>query len=165
MTSIKDRFLAHPNGYGARRGVPVDLVILHTVEGTAQAAVSWFRDPAAGVSAHYVVGPSGLVYECVPEDMACWAAGNIHYNRRAMQIECAGYAKDPATWTEQMVLSVGELVGEICRRHDIPIDRAHIIGHVEVPSPDGKGMGGAGHHTDPGPHCPYEKIIAIAERT
>lgn len=164
MSAIKDRFAAHPNGYGSRKGVPVDLVILHTVQGTAQAAIQWFRDPAAKVSAHYVVGASGLTYECVPEEFACWAAGNIAYNRRSVQIECAGYAEDPATWTDAMVDAVGQLVGEICVRHDIPPDRAHIIGHVEVPSPDGNGMGGAGHHTDPGPHCPWTLIVDAAKR-
>ena len=163
MASIAERCQAHPNGYGARRGVKVDLVVLHTTESGAASAVRWFADERAKAAAHYIIGPTGLVYECVPEDMAAWHAGNFKYNLRSIGIEVAGYHDRPDTWTDAVVSECGRLVGEICRRHDIPIDRAHVVGHFDVPSPDGKGMGGAGHHIDPGPHCPFERIIDIAK--
>jgi N-acetyl-anhydromuramyl-L-alanine amidase AmpD len=166
MTAIRDRFLAHPNGYGSRRGVKVDMVVLHTTESSAQSAVRWFADERAKCAAHYVIGPSGLVYEVVPEDMAAWHAGNIVYNRRSVGIEVAGYHDRPETWTPAVVESCGALIGEICRRHDIVPDRAHVVGHSEIPDPfNMKKYGGAGNHVDPGPHTPWTEILAIAQRS
>jgi N-acetyl-anhydromuramyl-L-alanine amidase AmpD len=50
-------------------------IVLHTTAGPLGATLSWFRDPAAKVSAHYVVARSGTVYQCVYEADAAWANG------------------------------------------------------------------------------------------
>src|SRR5688500_18466289 len=34
---------------------PIDMVVIHDIEGTAEGCVRWFQNPAARVSAHYVV--------------------------------------------------------------------------------------------------------------
>lgn len=160
--TLESRFRAHPGNFGSRRGVKPDLVVLHTTESGATSALRWFADERAKASAHYVLGPSGLVFEVVPEAMCAWHCGNRDYNHRSVGIEVAGYHDRADTWTDPVVESLGRLVGDICRRNDIPVDRAHIIGHSEVPSPDGKHMGGLGRHVDPGVLTPYERIIDIA---
>src|SRR5207244_2802147 len=52
-------------------------IVIHKTEGaTAAGAVSWFQNPAAHASAHFVVDKNGDIYESVkPEDVA-WHAGN-----------------------------------------------------------------------------------------
>lgn len=138
----------------------VDLVVLHTTEGSATGALAWFANPAARVSAHYLVGRSGQLWQMVPEDFAAWHAGNWKWNARSIGIEVEGHADSAGTWTAEAVDALVSLLADVCRRHDIPATRARIVGHAEVPDPSGKGYGGAGNHTDPGPHCPWARIVA-----
>ena len=44
----------------------------------------------------------------------------------------------------------------LCRKFGIPVDRAHIVGHSEVPGAT---------HTDPGPAFPWEAFMAAADQT
>ena len=155
---------AAPENYGPRRGSAIDMVVLHTTEGSFESAVAWFKDADAQVSAHYVVSAEGLVVQCVPETEAAWHAGNGLYNRRSVGIECEGHAGDPSTWTPALVQALTELVLDVVRRNGIPADRQHVIGHNEVPDPrDPSQKGGLHHHTDPGPYAPWPEIaIALA---
>lgn len=41
------------------------LITLHTTEGSYEGACSWFCNSASGVSAHFVVGLSGEITQCV----------------------------------------------------------------------------------------------------
>lgn len=46
----------------------------------------------------------------------------------------------------------------------MPIDRRHVIGHDEVPDPDGTGVGGSHHHTDPGKRWNVEALSRPREQ-
>lgn len=157
---------ANPNGYGDRRGQVVDTIVLHTTESTLGSALGWFADPSAHVSAHYVVGPDGRVYACVPEQFAAWHAGNYGFNLRSVGIEVAGYSARLETWTPAVLEALVGLIVEICiRHHTVVPDRVHIIGHAEVPDPAHPGQfGGAGHHTDPGTLICWDFIIGEAQK-
>ena len=62
------RDLPSPNHDDRPAGVPIDTLILHyTGMQTAQAAIDRLRDPAAQVSAHYVVEEDGTVLRLVPD--------------------------------------------------------------------------------------------------
>lgn len=163
MTPLEARFKAHPNGYGQRCGSPIDTIVLHTTQGSGISALRWFADPASKVSAHYVIGEGGIVYSVAPESAACWHAGNYRMNLRSIGIEVAGYAERADTWSPMVLVPLGMLIADLCKRHGIPCDRVHVIGHNEVPDPRQVGkFGGAGNHTDPGPHIPWDRIIEDA---
>lgn len=157
---------AHLNGQGSRRGQTVDLIVLHTTEGTAAGALAWFADPRAKVASHYVIGPDGAVYSCVTEARAAWHAGHLGVNLRSIGIECAGHCDDPATWTAPLVESLIDLVVDICRRYPaVHPSRSAIIGHAEVPDPVHPGkFGGAGNHEDPGVLIPWDHLIGEVQR-
>ena len=163
---IPEARLAHGNNYGPRGTALIDLIILHTTESSMESALNWFADPNARVSSHYVIGQDGEVFQCVAEGDCAWHSGNFQYNLRSIGIECEGHAAAADTWTAPLVASLIDLVVDICRRHPtITLDRAHVIGHAEVPDPrDPRRRGGAGGHVDPGPHCPFETVIAEAQR-
>jgi N-acetyl-anhydromuramyl-L-alanine amidase AmpD len=164
MMQVIDR-PAHRNGYGVdRRGFVVDTVVLHTTEGTAGSALIWFADPRAHVAAHFVIAPDGRTYRCVPEDVPAYHAGHWGTNLKAIGVEAAGYHDRLDTWTPALVESLVQLLVELCLRFPgIKPDRAHIIGHNEVP--DGKGgFGGVGHHEDPGALVPWEYLIGETQR-
>ncbi len=130
----------------------VSMVVVHTTQGSYSGTVSWFQNSSASVSAHYVVRSSdGEITQMVQEEDVGWHAGHWDTNAKSIGIEHEGYVEDPGKWyTDSLYRRSAELVRDICDRYGIPKDRAHIIGHNEVPGCSGGSGGGAGCHTDPG---------------
>ena len=65
-----------PSPNFTERRLPVSLLILHyTGMRTAQAALDRLRDPAAQVSAHYVIDTDGVTYALVDEAYRAHHAG------------------------------------------------------------------------------------------
>ena len=131
---------AAANYSSGRASTPISAIVIHATEGPYAGTLSWFRDPGAGVSAHYVVrARDGEITQMVAEaDTAFQARG---FNRGAIGIE---HEFDPAhgiSYTDAEYRSSATLVCAIARRYGIPADRAHILGHSELPGTD---------HSDPG---------------
>ncbi|MFI6315986.1 N-acetylmuramoyl-L-alanine amidase [Nonomuraea sp. NPDC050556] len=122
----------------------IDRVVIHVTQGSYAGTISWFQNPSAQVSAHYVVRSSdGAITQMVREKDIAWHAGNWTYNTRSIGIEHEGYVNDASWFTDAMYRSSAALTKAICDKYGIPKDRSHIIGHFEVPGAD---------HTDPGPN-------------
>ncbi|MBB4942016.1 hypothetical protein FHR32_006402 [Streptosporangium album] len=120
----------------------IDRIVIHVTQGSYAGTISWFQNPAAQVSAHYVVRSSdGDITQMVREKDRAWHAGN--YNSRSVGIEHEGYVDNASWFTDAMYRASAALTRNIADRYGIPKDRAHIVGHVEVPGAD---------HTDPGPN-------------
>ncbi|WP_329237668.1 N-acetylmuramoyl-L-alanine amidase [Streptomyces sp. NBC_00111] len=132
---------------------PVDLVVIHVAQQTFSQTVGIFRNPAKEVSAHYVVrSGDGFVAQCVRERDIAWHAGSWDHNTRSIGIEHEGWIDQPAYFTHTMYARSAKLTADICDRYGLPKDRAHIIGHHEVPGSD---------HTDPGPHWDWVRYIRL----
>ena len=130
----------------------IDKVIVHVTQGSWSGAVNWFQDPYAGVTSHYTVRSSdGFVGQSVREKDIAWHAGNWFYNQSSIGIEHEGYVDDPKWFTEAMYDSSAKLTAYLCNKYLIPIDRDHIIGHVEVPYPN--------DHYDPGLNWNWYKYM------
>ncbi|MEG8274768.1 N-acetylmuramoyl-L-alanine amidase [Streptomyces sp. AHA2] len=135
------------------RAHPLDYVVIHVAQTTYAGTLSVFRDPREKVSAHYVVRSSdGRVAQCVRESDIAWHAGNWHYNTRSIGIEHEGWVDRPGYFTDVMYERSARLTAAICARYGIPRDRAHIIGHHEVPGSD---------HTDPGRHWDWKRYLRL----
>lgn len=154
-----------------RNGASIDHVILHTTEGSFDGAVNWLRGVAAGSSnrdssSHYVVSADGSqIVQLVREQDTAWAAGNLDFNRRGINIEQEGYASI-GDFSDALYAATGALVGRVARRKDIPLDRAHVIGHMDVPDPKNPALkGGVDHHGDPGTSYDFDRILRIAAAT
>ena len=127
-----------PN-HDSRDGHAVDILLLHyTGMPSGEMAIARLRDPAAKVSAHYVVEEDGRVFHLVPEDRRAWHAGVSSWlgasniNQRSIGIEIVnpghefGYRAFPAMQMKAVLdLSLG-----IIARHAIPA--ARVIGHSDV---------------------------------
>jgi N-acetylmuramoyl-L-alanine amidase len=127
-----------PN-HDSREGHAVDILLLHyTGMPSGEMALSRLRDPAAKVSAHYVVEEDGRVFHLVPEDRRAWHAGisswlgESNINQRSIGIEIVnpghefGYRAFPGMQMKAVLdLSLG-----IIARHAIPA--ARVIGHSDV---------------------------------
>ncbi|WP_327090948.1 N-acetylmuramoyl-L-alanine amidase [Nonomuraea sp. NBC_01738] len=122
----------------------IDRVVIHVTQGSYAGTISWFQNPSAQVSAHYVVRSSdGAVTQMVRDKDIAWHAGNWTYNTRSIGIEHEGFVDNPSWFTDAMYRSSAALTRYICDKYGIPKDRSHIIGHKEVPGAT---------HTDPGPY-------------
>lgn len=141
------------NYTSGRGGVSISTIVIHDMEGSYGSAISWFKNPASQVSAHYCIRSSdGDITQMVSEGNTAWHAGVYSYNQKAIGIEHEGYASDPGRWyTDVMYRRSAQLSAAITKRYGIAIDRSHIIGHAEVPPPN--------THTDPGTGWDWNKYI------
>jgi hypothetical protein len=144
---------------------PVQLIVIHDIEGTYGSAIQYFQDPAAQASAHYVVSDNGDITQMVHEKDIAWHAGNWDYNTRAIGIEHEGYAYVQPTWyTAAMYQASAKLIASICSRWGVPMNRQNVIGHYQVPDPnDPTQFGGVDHHTDPGPYWDWTYYMSLAQ--
>ncbi len=75
---------ASPNWDERPAGAGPELLVLHyTGMPTAEGALDRLCDPAARVSAHYLVDEDGTVWELVPEEKRAWHAGRSWWRGRA----------------------------------------------------------------------------------
>jgi N-acetyl-anhydromuramyl-L-alanine amidase AmpD len=160
MLNITQHPAAPGNYTTGRGGSPVQLVVVHTMQGSLAGSTAWFADPRAKCSSHYGIGFDGTVHQYVQEADTAYHAGNFNYNRRSIGIELEGFA-ERGVFPDSMLKALYTLVRNCCDKYNIPYDRTHIIGHNEVPSPDGNGLGGLGHHTDPGTKFPWADLMSI----
>ena len=142
---------------------PVDMIVIHDIEGSSSSAIRVFQDPNRHGSAQYVVSYHGNVTQMVAEQNIAWHAGNWDYNTRSIGIEHEGYAYTPGLYTVPEYRESAKLAGSICSRWGVPMDRKHVIGHYQVPDPDHPGLfGGSDHHTDPGPYWNWTYYMTLA---
>ncbi|MFD4142008.1 N-acetylmuramoyl-L-alanine amidase [Streptomyces sp. NPDC058572] len=140
------RLADRPDDYG------IDRVIIHVVQGSYRSALKVFKDPGHGAATHYVVRKDGHVAQLIRELDVAFHAGNRSFNERSIGIEHEGFVDRPRGFTDAMYRSSARLTAGVCARYGIPVDREHIIGHVEVPGTD---------HTDPGPHWNWDRYLKL----
>ncbi|MFE0803607.1 N-acetylmuramoyl-L-alanine amidase [Streptomyces sp. NPDC058812] len=133
----------------------VDMVIVHVTQGSFASAVRAFQDPGHKAATHYIVGQDGRVTQMIRELDVAYHAGDRDYNERSVGIEHEGFVDRPQDFTDEMYAASARLTAGICARYEIPLDREHIIGHVEVPGTD---------HTDPGPHWDWDRYLKLVRR-
>ncbi|MFF4631130.1 N-acetylmuramoyl-L-alanine amidase [Streptomyces griseorubiginosus] len=138
-----------PDDYG------IDMVVVHVTQGSFASAVKVFQDPGHGAAAHYVVGKDGRITQMIRELDVAYHAGNRSYNERSVGIEHEGFVDRPEDFTDAMYTASARLTAGICARYGIPVDREHIIGHVEVPGTD---------HTDPGRHWDWDRYMKLVRQ-
>lgn len=137
-----------------RYGNKITMIVLHQTEGGFKGAVSWFLTPnhPGHTAAHYVISLGGDIVQCVPDDKACWHAGNYQVNLCSLGIEHEGWTDDGVPPTEIQLQASARIVAILCKKYGIPMDRQHIIGHCEV-----KGA----THTDPGHEWPWDHYMEL----
>ncbi|WP_419999783.1 N-acetylmuramoyl-L-alanine amidase [Streptomyces boninensis] len=134
---------------------PVELVVIHVTQEFYDDTIAIFQDPSRQVSSHYLVrSEDGHIAKMVDEKDVAWHAGNRDYNERSVGIEHEGWVDDPAWFTDAMYRQSALLTAAICTTYNIPKDREHIIGHVEVPGTD---------HTDPGPNWDWDTYMKYVQ--
>ena len=145
------------------RKCPVDMLVLHyTGMASGAAALERMCDPAAEVSAHYMVWEDGRISQLVGEDKRAWHAGvstwqgDDDLNSRSIGIEIVNGGHDvplpdgtlPPYPNAQIVALIALCQG-ILSRNAIPASR--IVAHSDI-APARK--------SDPGEHFPWARLAA-----
>jgi N-acetyl-anhydromuramyl-L-alanine amidase AmpD len=156
----------------------VDTIVIHDTEGDWDASVATLQYQS-GVSVHYLVDADGSrVAQFLPETDTAWHAGNYFYNETSIGIEHVGYAADTAGYAPALYATSEALVVDIASRWAVPLDRAHVVGHYQVPDGDtiaedaapcadalasceaDPDYGGASNHRDPGLYWDWDGYLA-----
>ncbi len=145
---------SHPSpNFGDRRdGQRPELVVLHyTAMRSCDEALTRLCDPAAEVSAHYLIDTDGTVLSLVAEEARAWHAGAGSWggrgdvNSRSIGVELANTGTAPFA-ARQMLALEGLLRGVLARWAMPP---QAVIGHSDM-APDRKG--------DPGPRFDWRRL-------
>ncbi|WP_405057846.1 N-acetylmuramoyl-L-alanine amidase [Kribbella sp. NBC_01505] len=138
----------------------IDYIIIHDTEGGWQGTLNLVQDPTY-VSWQYTMRSSdGHVWQHVKANDVAWQAGNWYINMHSIGIEHEGFAAQGATWyTESLYRNSAKLVKYLAAKNHIPLDRAHIIGHDQVPGTLPTTVGGM--HWDPGPYWDWEHYFDL----
>lgn len=141
------------------RALPVTMLVLHyTGMQDAAGALARLTDPAAKVSAHYVVDEDGTIHRLVAEEHRAWHAGRSHWrgvtdiNSASIGIEIVnpghewGYRAFPDAQIEALI----PLVHDIKERH--AITRGNVVGHSDI-APTRK--------QDPGELFPWGRLARL----
>ena len=130
-------FIQAPSPNFDARVRPPDMIVLHyTGMPTGEAALAKMCDPAAKVSAHYMVEEDGRIFSLVPDERRAWHAGPSKYEGRekvndfsiGIELVNAQTGRDP--FTDAQYQSLILLTTDLVARHGIPLER--IMGHREI---------------------------------
>lgn len=145
--NIERAFLTINYQAGRKGPYPVDTICIHVTQGSALSVRNWFRNPAAQVSSHYMVTMAGEIVQFVHEEDTAWANGRVVKPTAQLVLERPD--ANPNWWTisiehegdgtheltDLQRASSLWLIRDIAKRHGIPLDRRHILGHHEIYQP------------------------------
>ncbi|MEJ7746095.1 MAG: N-acetylmuramoyl-L-alanine amidase [Luteimonas sp.] len=127
------KWVASPN-HNARQAI---LIVLHATEqDSVQESLLTLRTRNSGgrVSAHYLVGREGELYQLVSDQRRAWHAGGGRWgtitdvNSSSIGIELDNNGEDP--FPPAQIASLLRLLDDLCTRLDIP--RTQIIAHADM---------------------------------
>ncbi len=144
-----------PNG-----AAKIQYIVIHDTEASWETTLDLVQDPEY-VSWQYSLRSSdGRIAQHVPLDDVAWHAGNWYVNAHSIGLEHEGFAAEGGRWyTESMYQTSAKLVRYLAKRYDVPLDRAHIIGHDQVPGTTTATV--KGMHWDPGPYWDWEHYFDL----
>ena len=139
-----------PN-FEARR--PLIIVIHATEQGSVQQSLDTLRstDHPRKVSAHYLIGDDGRLYQLVADGDRAWHAGGGSWgtigdlNNASIGIEIDNEVGEP--YTEAQIATLLRLLDDLCARLGIP--KTQVIGHADL-APTRK--------RDPGSLFPWRRL-------
>ncbi|MFC8801278.1 N-acetylmuramoyl-L-alanine amidase [Promicromonospora sp. NPDC057138] len=140
-------------------GPSLDYILIHDTETAYQPSVNLVQDPTYLAWNYTLRSEDGHVANHLDPADVGWHAGNWFMNMHSIGVEHEGWAGSGAWFTEAMYQSSAELVRYLAAEHDIPLDRAHIIGHDQVP---GILPGYTKNvHWDPGPYWDWDHYFEL----
>lgn len=130
---------------------PNFVIIHHTAQNSTEQTLKTFTLVRTKVSAHYVIGKDGNVYQMLNDYLRAWHAGNSKWgnlsdiNSSSIGIELDNDGYTP--FAEPQITSLLEVLTTLKKNYDIPV--ANFIGHADI-APKRK--------NDPNATFPWKKL-------
>ncbi|MES2205685.1 MAG: N-acetylmuramoyl-L-alanine amidase [Pseudomonadota bacterium] len=130
---------------------PVYVILHHTGSTSADRGLFVLTDPAHKVSAHYLVGRDGTIYQLVDERYRAWHAGvsrwatNKDLNSSSIGIEIDNSGSQP--FPDVQISALLKLLKDIQQRYHIPAE--NFLGHADITP---------GRKVDPSRYFPWERL-------
>ncbi|GGJ16331.1 amidase [Streptomyces brasiliensis] len=132
------------------RDQKIEYIVIHDTEASLKSMLLTVQDPTEASWNYSVRSSDGHITQHVRTKDEAWHSGNQFVNASSIGVEHEGFLTQPDTWySEQMYRSSARLVRFLAKKYGIPLDRQHIIGHDNVPSPTAGTI--PQMHEDPGP--------------
>ncbi|NWJ98959.1 MAG: N-acetylmuramoyl-L-alanine amidase, partial [Chloroflexi bacterium] len=158
------------NFWRGRDGYMPMAIVEHMMQGTLEETRRYFNgeEGAYYVSAHYGVARDGRIWQFVRDEDTAWANGilqqpdtsidwlqevyeeKINANLVTLAIEYEGYSGEELTEAQYEAALV--LHQHLLERWNIPVTRAHLLGHDRFDSVE--------RSRNPGPAFPWERLLA-----
>lgn len=132
---------------------PSYVVLHHTTNDTAEQALRTLTDPMREVSAHYLVGRDGQIYQLVDERFRAWHAGRSRWgadadlNSSSIGIELDNNGREP--FPEAQIEALLRLLDDLKTRYRIPTE--NFLAHADV---------APGRKVDPSAWFPWRQLAA-----
>jgi V8-like Glu-specific endopeptidase/N-acetyl-anhydromuramyl-L-alanine amidase AmpD len=109
----------------------INRIVIHITDGGPKinGTIGWFKNPAAKVSAHYIVGQDGEVVQMVKHNDVAWHASSA--NGDSIGIEHVANTKG-LNPTPMQYCASAVLANWLASQFSLPMDRTHILGHSEA---------------------------------
>lgn len=130
---------------------PNFVILHHTAQSSAEQTLFTFSITRTSVSAHYVVGRDGVIYQMLNDYMRAWHAGNSRWgaitdmNSCSLGIEIDNNGEEP--FSDAQINALITLLGFLKKEYDIP--QANFIAHSDI-APSRK--------NDPSKFFPWKKL-------
>lgn len=147
-----------------------EVIVIHSIEGSAQSGISTLQDPTREASTHLLTDPNNnRIAQMVGMYSTAWTAGSYKGNTRGINIENPGFAGRP--FDPKVVEYCGRAVGVLAKDANIPLIR---LNRVQANTLGVKGVCAHGDfdqngprsqwHWDPGPTWPWDQMLEIARK-
>jgi N-acetyl-anhydromuramyl-L-alanine amidase AmpD len=121
-----------PN-HASRQGEKIQRLVLHNTDGPLPGSLVRLKDPAAQVSAHYVVDRNGHIYQLVADTETAWHSGNKLVNQQSIGIEIVAWNK-ALGMTGIQESSVVNLAKFVLDTYNVPL--ANVVPHRSIKPTD-----------------------------
>lgn len=124
--------------YNKGKNRSIKYIVIHYVgaTGTAENNCKYFERFYRGASAHYFVGHSGDVWQCVEDKDIAWHCGAITYkhktcrNANSIGIELCCRKGDKWYFEQETIDAATELVKELMKKYNIPA--SNVLRHYDI---------------------------------
>ncbi len=104
---------------------------MHHTTASLDSTIQHFLQAGTGVSAHYIVDRSGLLYQMVQESDTAYHAGDFPINLRSIGIEHVG-GPDYNGFTDEQYAVSSDLCAEISERYGFEVSAATVVPHRDI---------------------------------
>ena len=109
---------------------PITQIIIHSTVGTVQSAINTFGKQGTKVSAHYIIGNDGKLWQGLEEYYTAYHSGSLEVNRRSIGIEHEWY--QGIIPSNELYSMSAKLVADICKFYGLGTNRGVIKAHKEI---------------------------------